>query len=111
MIYGNLLYSVGGILMHAIAILFFLSASAYATSYVTTAPKGPVDVLNDMSNFVTSTLLDMTFVAGLAMVAAGIYHYMRYRENPMEVSISKPITFVVLGCILMVLQYIPMSEI
>lgn len=97
--------------MRFIFVLISLSGIVFAKPYVTTKPKGPVDVMNDMSDFVTSTLLDITFVAGLAMVAAGIYHYMRYRENPMEVPISKPITFVVLGCILMILQYIPMSQI
>ena len=80
-------------------------------NYVMPAKQGPLDIMNSMLDFISDSLKYMTFLAGVGLVGVALYNYMRHRENPLEVPISKPITFLILGCILMVVQYIPMSEV
>ena len=98
--------------MLAITILLaILSSGPLYANYITPSQQGPVDVMNTMVDFMSDTLRGVTFIAGLVFVAIAFYEYLRHRENPLEVPISKPITFLILGVILMLVQYIPMSEV
>lgn len=68
------------------------------------------DSLGDLSDklllpmsLLTSALYNMSLVIGIALLFGALIQYKNYRNNPSQVPLSRPITLLVFGVILVVL--------
>lgn len=50
----------------------------------------------------------IAFIAGAGFLLAGIFQYKNYRDNPQQVRLSTPITYLILGLVLIALPFIAM---
>ncbi len=89
----------------------FVCANSYAVTYNSQGSSGPLASLTSMVGFVSSSVLQLTFIAGVIMCIAAFYQYLKHRESPQEVGIVQVLTLLVLGCVLMLMKYIPMSAV
>lgn len=82
-------------------ILLLVSIDAYALI---------PDSLGDLSDklllpmsLLTSALYNMSLAIGIALLFGAVIQYKNYRNNPSQVPLSRPITLLVFGVILVVL--------
>lgn len=68
------------------------------------------DSLGDLSDklllpmsLLTSALYNMSLVIGIALLFGALIQYKNYRNNPSQVPLSRPITLLIFGVILVVL--------
>lgn len=54
-------------------------------------------------SLLTSALYNMSLVIGIALLFGALIQYKNYRNNPSQVPLSRPITLLVFGVILVVL--------
>lgn len=80
-----------------------LLASSYAYALIP-------DSLGDLSNklllpmsLLTNALYNMSLAIGIALLFGALIQYKNYRNNPSQVPLSRPITLLVFGVILVVL--------
>lgn len=85
----------------SLCILFLVPSYAYALI---------PDSLGDLSNrlllpmsLLTSALYNMSLAIGIALLFGALIQYKNYRNNPSQVPLSRPITLLVFGVILVVL--------
>ncbi len=83
-----------------VSLFFFVSTSVYAYS----------DSLGDLSDklmlplsVLTSALYNMSLAIGIALLFGALIQYKNYRNNPSQVPISRFVTLLVFGLILIVL--------
>lgn len=71
---------------------------------------GPLSVLNGFIGTISEVLIGICMICGLAFILAGLYQWNERRHNP-TLSMSAPVTFVLLGICLLLVQYLPMSTV
>lgn len=80
-----------------------LIISSYAYALVPDSLGGLSDrVLLPMS-LLTSALYNMSLAIGIALLFGALIQYKNYRNNPSQVPLSRPVTLLVFGVILVVL--------
>jgi hypothetical protein len=84
-----------------ITFVFFISADAYA--FPTKSLGELSDELLLPLSVLTSGLYNISLVVGIALLFGALIQYKNHRENPGQVLISRPITLLIFGVILIVL--------
>ena len=82
-----------------ISLIFSINASALVS-----------DSLGDLSDklllpmsLLTSALYNMSLAIGIALLFGALIQYKNYRNNPSQVPLSRPITLLVFGLVLLIL--------
>lgn len=78
---------------------------------VTVGASSPMGVLNQFMGTLSGALLSLCFIAGIAFIVAGFYQLMEHRKNPNMVPLSQVVTLWILGAGLLLLQYLPLSQV
>lgn len=83
-------------------ILFIVSINAYAL-----IPGGSLGDLSDKlllpMSLLTGALYNMSLAIGIALLFGSLIQYKNYRNNPSQVPLSRPITLLIFGVVLVVL--------
>ena len=84
---------------------FFLMTVQAAQQIKAKAPslgQASIDLLNPLSGL-EKILSAICTLAGLAFLAGAFFQYMNHRKHPTQVTISKPIIFLILGLVFVTL--------
>jgi hypothetical protein len=85
-------------------ILFILSLYSINTYALVPGSLGDLsDKLLLPMSLLTSALYNMSLAIGIALLFGAVIQYKNYRNNPSQVPLSRPITLLVFGVVLVVL--------
>lgn len=71
----------------------------------------PIGIINDFMGSLSGALISICFIAGIAFIMAGVYQWNEHRKNPGMLPLSQVITLWVLGIALLLMQYLPLTQV
>ena len=71
----------------------------------------PIGILNGFMGSLSGALLSICFITGIAFITAGLYQWNEHRKNPGMLPFSQVVTLWILGIALLLLQYLPMTQV
>lgn len=89
-------------------IFFTILCPAFATTDEKTAGDLAQNILTGALS-VESIIYDICIITGIFLVISSFFQYRRFRRNPSEMPIGRPITTLVVGLVLIALTFIPMQ--
>jgi Ca2+/H+ antiporter len=89
--------------MKKIILFILLIASINAYALIPNSLGDLSDKLLLPMSLLTSALYNMSLAIGIALLFGSLIQYKNYRNNPSQVPLSRPITLLVFGVILVVL--------
>lgn len=84
----------------------FLNAGRRAAT-----PQSSLESAQSFIDFGVSFMLTLLLVSGLAMLMAALVQYLEHRKNPMNPPLSKVVTLLVIGIVLVGSSFLPGPEI
>lgn len=83
--------------------IIFLSFFIFSTKIYALAPNSLGDLSDKLllpMSLLTSALYNMSLAIGIALLFGSLIQYKNYRNNPSQVPLSRPITLLIFGLVL-----------
>lgn len=95
-------------------ILFLTFVSSTFAAVTGTVSESPNDIATIVGNLMgpmqgLAHMLNLaSVICGTGFLLAAVLHYKKHRDNPQEVPLSRPVTYMILGLVLVILPYFTM---
>ena len=80
----------------------FLNAGKQSAS-----PKSSLENIQSFVDFGVQFMLTLLLISGIAMLMGGIVQYVEHRKNPVNPPLSRVVTFLVIGVVLVLASFLP----
>lgn len=70
-------------------------------------PQTSLSNIQDFIDFGAQFMLTLLLISGLAMLMGGVVQYVEHRKNPVNPPLSRVVTFLVIGVVLVLSSFLP----
>ena len=86
------------------------NAAFYNAGKVALSPQSAFETAQSFVDFGAQFILTLLLISGIAMLMGALVQYVEHRKNPVNPPLSRVMTFLFIGIILVLSSFIPLPE-